>query len=158
MSDTNDQQDLINELAEELLENPPNGSRQYEIEVSENKPLSQDNQIEKFVNDSIQQTDSILQQVLLQYARDVGDDPERIAALSQLVKSKSDSIKILADQLNKARDNETKIELQKLKQQGETIREIINGEDGKSVVSTRDEIFKEVLKEAEVVQFDEDEE
>jgi hypothetical protein len=153
--DLNNIEDEIDELAsqalvDELMANPPNSKPKVEIVLSQPKPMSEDSQIEKHINDNVQTTTDIVTQVMTQYAKDIGDDPDRLSAFASIVKANNDTLKILNAQIIRGRDNQTKIEVAKIKQQGEIIKDVMNGDsDGKSVTASRDDVFKEIFKEVE---------
>jgi hypothetical protein len=162
--DTKKIEDEIDALANEafvneLMANPPNQTPSAEIVVSQPKQLASDAQIEEFVNDGVQITNEIVAQVMKTFAQDVGDDPEKLTAFSNIVKANNDTLKILNAQIIRDRDNKTKIEIAKIKEKGDIIKDVLSGKsEDKSIVSTRDEIFKELLKEAEDVEIIEDDE
>jgi len=153
--DLNNIEDEIDELAsqalvDELMANPPNSAPKAEIVISPPKPMSEDSQIEKHINDNVQTTTNIVNQVMAQFAQDVGDDPDRLTAFANVVKANNDTLKILNAQIIRNRDNQTKIEVTKIKQQGEIIKDVMNADgENKSVVASRDDIFKEIFKEVE---------
>jgi hypothetical protein len=84
------------------------------------------------------------------------DDPDRAAALAALIKSNTDILKILNDQLGKTRDNATKLAIQKMKTEAVALQETIQNEG--SVVTPRDQLFKELFKDATDADFDDEEE
>ena len=152
-----DLEDIFDELAQDLLNNPPNKPHQNAITVPKTtNDLAEDEDLEKYINDNVQVNSSLVSQITANFANQVGDDPERIAAFATLVKSNADLMKILNQRLIKSKDNKVKIEIEKLRQQGDTIRDAIETE--KSIVSNRDAFFKELLKDAEDAEIVEKEE
>lgn len=149
MTKKNDNLDnIFNELAQDLINNPPNQPQQTQITVPQTiDDLTDDEDLEKFINNNVQVNSSIVTQIMTQFANTVGDDPERIDAFSKLVKSNADLMKILNQRLIKSKDNKVKMEIVKLRQKGEAIREAIETE--RTIISNRDAFFKELLKDAE---------
>ena len=139
-------EDILDELARDLQTNPPCDPQPTQIHIKQPQDLSRQDDLERYVNESAQKSNDIIHQVIKNFAADVGDDPERAAALSNLVKSNTDLLKLLNDRLIKEKENVVKLEIQKLKQQGDTMEKIIDAQ--KSVISNRDEMFKELFKES----------
>ena len=140
-------EELAKGLADELQNNPPNqrdfGSPLAVINITD---LNTDPSIEGYINASAQKSNEILTQVIARLAPDVGDDPDRIDAFSKLIKSNTDLLKIFNDQLISNRNNQTKIEVAKIKQSGENLKAAITA-DG-SVVANRDEMFRALAENA----------
>lgn len=160
MSDNKEDEfdDLASSLAKDLLDNPPNSKKSRElIRAEDSKPISEKDQLESYINTSAQKSNSILLQVIEQFANDVGDDPDRANALATLIKSNTDMLKLLNDRLIKREDNKTKVEIQKMKVDGNVIRDVMSGGSGKSVVASRQELFDELIKDAEEAEFVDDE-
>lgn len=161
MSDNQEDEfnDLANELAEDLLNNPPNSKKSRElIRAEDTKDIAKKSELEEYVNTSAQKSNSILLKVIEQFANDVGDDPDRANALATLIKSNTDLLKLLNDRLIKREDNKVKLEIQKMKIDGTILNDVMNGKEGKSVVASRQELFDELIKDAEDAELIEDEE
>jgi hypothetical protein len=151
-----DLDDELDELVKDLTENPPTIQQFAAILDKPTVDLNSDATLEGYINMSAQKSNNVLLQVILNFANTVGDDPDRAAALAALIKSNVDILKVLGDQLNKNRDNITKLAVQKMKSEGDIIRETISKEG--SVVTSRDDMFRELFKEAEDAELvDEDE-
>lgn len=144
---TDPEENILDELARDLQENPPCQTQSTQISINQPKNISSEDQLEEYINDSTQKSNDILFQVIKNFAADVGDDPERAAAFATLMKSNTDLLKLLNDRLIKVKDNKTKVDIQKLKAEGDTMEKIIDAQ--KSVILNRDEIFKELFKEPE---------
>lgn len=138
---------ILDELAADLQSNPPCDTQSTTIVIKQPQDLSHLDDLERYVNESAQKSNDILFQVIKNFAADVGDDPERAAALSTLFKSNTDLIKLLNDRIIKSKNNQTRIEIQKLKEQGHTMEKIIDAQQ--SIITNRDDMFKELFKEAE---------
>jgi hypothetical protein len=152
-------EDLDNELDElvnELKDNPPNRQLFAPINEPTTVEISTDADLAGYINNSAQKSNNILLQVILNFANTVGDDPDRAAALAALIKSNTDILKILNDQLGKTRDNATKLAIQKMKTEAVALQETIQNEG--SVVTPRDQLFKELFKDATDADFDDEEE
>jgi len=152
-------EDLLNELAADLQANPPNENKMLQTQISlpVNTQLNNDENIEEFINNSTQQSAGILLQVIQKFSNQIGDDPDRASALSELIKGHTNILNLLNQQIIKNRDNQTKIEIQKLKEQGNIIQDVINN-DKTTVVCSRDEMFKQILDDAQDVDLVDDEE
>jgi hypothetical protein len=150
--DSEEADDILNELAADLQANPPRDGNNFNapITVGQIEQILDEDALQTYITNNTQQSNNILSQLILRFAQDVGDDPERISALANLIKGQTTLLKLLNDQLIKAKDNKTKIEIQKMKQEGNIIKDAIAG--NKSVVSSRDAIFKEILKDAQDVE------
>jgi len=150
MSDENDQ--FLDELAKELQANPPSQPQSQQIVVQPPQQINGTDALEEYINTNTQKSNDILNQVILKFAADIGDDPERAIAFANLIKSNTDLLKILNDRLIKDKDNQTKIEIQKIKEQGEVLNEAI--QQGAAVQLARNEMFKEIFKETEPIEVD----
>lgn len=149
-----DAEDILDELAADLQANPPCQGRQTtQITINTPQNLDEDTVKEAYVNNQIQQTNDILVSAMKQFAQDVGDDPERADALSKLIDSNTKLLKLVNDQIIKSRDNKTKVEVEKIKQQSEVIKDAI--EKQQNIVASRDSVFKEILKDAQDVDLEE---
>lgn len=146
--DSNEVDDILNELAADLQANPPKDGNHFNtpITTGQIQQIIDEDALQTYIADNTQQSNNILSQIILRFAQDVGDDPERISALATLIKGQTSLLKLLNDQLIKARDNKTKIEVQKMRSVENNIKDVIA--DNKSIISHREAIFKEILKEA----------
>jgi len=156
MTDFEDEfNEIAKGLAEELQSNPPN-QRNFNPPMEEIavRDLNSDTTIEEYINTSAQKSNEILNQVLARLAPDVGDDPERIDAFAKLIKSNTEILKIFNDQLINNRNNQTKIVIAKMKHDG-SMKDVIENEE--SVVSSRDDMFRHLIKNAKITEFEEGE-
>ena len=140
------EENILDELARDLQTNPPCDPQPTQIHIKQPQDLSKQGDLERYINESTQKSNDIIHQVIKNFAVDVGDDPERAAALSTLVKSNTDLLKLLNDRLIKEKENTVKLEIQKLRHQGESMEKIIDAQ--KSVIMNRDEMFKELFKDS----------
>ena len=147
---TNEEDNILDELAKDLQANPPCQSQSTQITPTQSKDISKEKDLEAYINDNVQESSDIILQVIKQFAKDVGDDPERAEAFSKLIKSNTDTIKLLNDRLNKDRANKTKKELQKMRGEGKAMEKMIEAQ--KSITLSRDEMFKEVFKDIEDIE------
>lgn len=138
-----DNEDILNELAKDLQDNPPCKSQSTQITQSPMTDISKEEDLEKYINDNTQKNNDVLFQVIKQFAQDVGDDPEKAQAFATLLKSNTELLKLLNDRLIKEKEMKTKIEIQKLKESGDSMEKLIDSQ--KSVIMNRDKIFKEIL-------------
>ena len=106
------EENILDELARDLQENPPCDPQPTQIHIKQPQDLSRQDDLERYVNESVQKSNDIVYQVIKNFAIDVGDDPERAVALSNLVKSNTDILKILNDRLIKEKENTVKLEIQ----------------------------------------------
>lgn len=140
-----DKENLFDELARDLQNNPPCQAQSTQITISPTNDISEDSDLEKYINVNAQKSGDVLFQVINQFAKDVGDDAERAEAFSKLMKSNTDLLKILNDRLVKERQMKTRLAIAKLKEDGENMDKLI--ESQKSITMNRDELFKELLKD-----------
>ena len=138
-------ENFLDELARDLQNNPPCQTQSTQITTNQPTDISNHDDLEKYVNDNTQKSNDILFQVISQFAKDVGDDPERAEAFAKLLKSNTDLLKLLNTRLIKEKEMANKLAIQKVKENGESMNKVI--ESQKSIIMNRDEIFKEILKE-----------
>ena len=141
-------EDILDQLAADLQDNPPSmGSSGGKLTPSPTVDMDDIESVEKYVNESAQKSNDILMQVLQNFAADVHDDPERASAFAQLIKSNTELLKLFNDRINKSKDNQTKILVQQMKGQVTSVKETLEREA--SIVGNRDNIFKEILNDAQ---------
>jgi hypothetical protein len=145
MQEEND--NILDELAADLQNNPPKYGRSTQITVGNTKDISNIDDLETYVNENSQKSNDIMLQVLQNFAKDIGDDAERAEAFAKLVKSNTDLLKILNTRLIKEKEFINKINIEKIRTEKETVNKLI--EQQNSIVMSREEMFKELLKDAQ---------
>lgn len=142
-------EDELDGLLVELQKNPKNLSKS-----SSNKPtpptviedISSEENVLQYIDTNVQKILSTTLDTLQNFAKDVGDDPERVSALAKLMSSNGKILEILNKRLLKDRDIRSKKELQEEKINQAKIKEIID--KNKSVITGREEMFDYIFEKA----------